>query len=215
MTSSVLPRLLVLGLLVGCAPVQAVAQDAGATVTKRGAFAEDLYLAGKRVEVLADVDGDVLAAGGSVVVDGHVTGDAILAGGEVTMQGRVRDDMRAAGGQVSIAGEVGGDLVCVGGRIGVRPAAVVGGRAWLAGGEVDVEGRIGGKLKAAGGRIRIAGEIGGDVDLAAEDVELLPAAQIHGALSYRSPREARIAPDARIAGPVRHLGPGFREPAAA
>ena len=41
------------------------AQDSGETVFKRGQISEDLYVAGGRVDVLAEVNGDVVAAGGS------------------------------------------------------------------------------------------------------------------------------------------------------
>ena len=48
-------------LALGAAAV-ASGQEAGGTIVKRGALAGDLYLAGQRIDVLADVHGDLVAA---------------------------------------------------------------------------------------------------------------------------------------------------------
>jgi hypothetical protein len=96
------------------------------------------------------------------------------------------------------------DLFAAGGRVGVAADGVVGGDAWLAAGQVEVEGRVRGTLRAAGGRIRIAGQVDGDVHAAAPTVEILPTARIAGRLVYRSPDPARIDPGASIGGGVTH-----------
>ena len=181
------------------------AQEAGETVTKQGTITEDLYLAGGTLEVSADVQGDVVAAGGKIIITQHVTGDVLAAGGDVTVTADVLDDVRAVGGSVALGGSIDGDAIAAGGTVRLRPDATVGGRAWLAGGEVDVAGRISTQLKAGGGKITISGSIDGDVELMADEIEILPTARIAGALTYRSPREARIDPAAQITGGVTRL----------
>lgn len=199
LASIVLLMWLVLG-----APLAPAAQEAGLSVLKRGAIAEDLYVAGGRVDVLAEVDGDVVAGGGRVAVGRRVTGDVMAAGGDVTITGDVLDDVRAAGGLVTLQARIAGDALVVGGSISVLPETVVMGKARLAGGAVEVRGRIDGSLRAAARTIRIGGEIRGDVALAAQEIEILPGARIAGSLTYRSPREARIDAAAQIGGTVTH-----------
>lgn len=195
-------------LSVACWP--AAAQEAGDNIVKRGRIAQDLYLAGGTVEVLANVDGDVVAAGGQVSIDNGVSGDVMAAGGTVAVRGRVADDVRLAGGNVTISGAVGDDAIAAGGNVLLARGATVGGRAWFGGNSVNVAGKVEEELKAGGNRVVIAGEIGGDVEVYAETLEIQPGAVIAGNVNYYSRDEARIANDARIAGTVtRHrLRPG-------
>lgn len=183
----------------------ALAQEAGPTVTRRGEIAEDLYLGGGTVDVRARVAGDVVAAGGRILIEDRVSGDVIAAGGLVDLGAEVLDDVRAAGGTVIIRGPVAGDAVVAGGRIHLAPEATVGGRAWLAGGEVEVAGRVATHLKVWAGTVELSGVVEGDVEITADEVDILPTARVDGTLIYRSPREARIAPDAVISGGVTYV----------
>ena len=85
----------------------------------------------------------------------------------------------------------------------------VGGSAWILGRRVDVSGRVRRELRVTAVRVRIEGIVEGDVYLAARDIEILPGARITGSLSYWSGQEARIAPEARIAGRVIQHQPRF------
>ena len=178
------------------------AQEAGETVVQRGQVKEDLYLAGGTVNVEADVDGDVAAAGARVTIDQRVSGDVFAVGGSVDLRARVGDDARLAGGEVTIRGTIGDHLIATGGSVMLAPESDVGGRTWLSGGTLEINGRIGRELKAAGGTIIIAGDIGGDANLIAEHIDIRPGARIRGALNYRSPNPAVIAPDARVDGVI-------------
>jgi hypothetical protein len=185
-------------------PTSLAAQETGGTILRRGEVADDLYLAGGRIDVAATVQGDVVAAGGRLSLGDWVRGDVLAAGGDVTVRGSVLDDVRVAGGLVAVRANVGGDVTAVGGTVSVGPEARIAGRAWLAGGEVDVQGRVARSVRAAGRTVRIGGEVDGDVTLAAAEVEILPTARVRGTLVYRSPREATVAPGAQIAGGIRH-----------
>jgi hypothetical protein len=185
-------------------PMSLAAQDTGGTILRRGEVADDLYLAGGRIDVAATVQGDVVAAGGRLNLGDWVRGDVLAAGGDVTVRGRVLDDVRVAGGLVAVRANVGGDVTAVGGTVSVGPEARIAGRAWLAGGEVDIQGRVARSVRAAGRTVRISGEVDGDVTLAAAEVEILPTARVRGTLVYRSPREATVAPGAQITGGIRH-----------
>ncbi len=193
------------------------AQEAGDSVIKRGTINEDIYLAGGSVDVQATVEGDVVAAGGSVSVAENVRGDAMIAGGNVMLRGRINDDVRAAGGTVTVDATIGDDALIAAGNLVIAPSTTIGGRAWLAGGDLEIGGRIGRELRAAGGHIVIAGEIRGDAEVVGERIEVRPTAVIHGSLRYMSAEEATIDPAAKIAGGIVRLSGKPREmaPAAA
>ena len=187
-----------------------------------GSPEDDLYMAGGRVTISANVKGDVVAAGGKVVVVGDVganaivaggeveiigavAGDVLVVGGEVTIRGTVGDDVRAAGGSVTVEAVIAGDLLAAGGQIRLDPGAAVEGNAKLAGGELDLRGSIGKNLEAAGGEILISGSVGGDVILKGGHIEIGPTARIEGNLTYESRSEATIDPQARIGGQVEFI----------
>lgn len=196
------PRAILASTLILLPAVLVLAQDAGETVVKQGAINEDLYLAGGTVEVRGQVDGDVVAAGGTVQVSEAVRGDVMAAGASVEVGAAVSDDVRAMGGEVDIRGTVGDHLAAAGGTVRLAPAARVGGRAFLAGGTVRIDGKIGGNLKAAGDAIVVRGEIGGDAELAGERIEIAPGAVIRGQLRYASRNAAQIDSGATIGGAI-------------
>lgn len=178
------------------------AQEAGEVVVMRGVLEEDLYVAGRSVDVAATVRGDVTAAGQQVSIDEIVVGDVLAAGESVTIHAEVQDDVRAAGRSVTLTGSVAGHMVAAGETVSIMPSASVGEWAWLAGADVNVAGRVDGELKAAGQRVIVSGEIGGDVELMAEEIRILGHARIRGDLIYRSDREPQISDDAVIAGDI-------------
>jgi hypothetical protein len=188
-----------------------------ATDRARATSPEDLYLSGSSVDVTADVHGDLVAAGsrvyvrapvdglailagGEVTVDAPTGGDVLAAGGEVSLRGAASDDVRLAGGNVRISATVGDDVIAAGGTVRVEPSAVVGGRAWLTGGDVVVGGIIARELRVAGGRVSIEGTVRGDVEVRAGALEIGPAGRIEGDVLYTGPREAQLAPGARVDG---------------
>lgn len=181
--------------------------EVGGSIVKRGHVASDLYAFGGGVDVGADVDGDLIAGGGRVTVSHRVQGDLIVGAGSVAVSGLVEKSVRAAGGAVTISGRVARNVNIAGGSITIAREAVVGGSAQLAGGEVRVAGAIGRRLRAAGAVVVLAGEVAGNVEVAAQEIEVLPTARIRGKLTYWSPRPARIDPQATISGRVTHNRP--------
>ncbi len=181
------------------------AQEAGQTVVKRGIIERDLYVVGGTVDVRADARGDVVAAGGRVLIEQRVAQDVLAAGGTVDIAAEVLDDVRAAGGTVILRGPISGDAVVAGGTVLLTPEGAVGERAWLAGGTVEVAGRVGTQLKASAGQITISGMVDGNVDLVGDEIVVSSTARITGTLTYRSQREARIDPAARVEGGITRI----------
>lgn len=182
-----------------------LAQDAGQTIIKRDPIDHDFYAAGQTVHLIGPVTGDATIAGQRLTIDGRVTGDINAAGELVNLNGDVDDDIRVAGRLVQINGSVGDHIVAAGETLTISATTRVGGRAWLAGRQIEVFGRIGGQLKAAGEEVIIAGEIDGPVEITAESVKILPGAVLHGSLRVQSPNPPQIAEGATIMGDVKHL----------
>src|SRR5439155_1441469 len=177
----------------------------GQSVVRQGpAVASDLYAFGGGVDVQADVEGDLVAGGGRVVNGKRVQGNLIVAAGSVEIGGAVMRNVRAAGGAVTISGRVARNVNAGGGTVVVTPDGVIEGRARLVGGEVRMAGTVAKKLYAAGAVVVIGGEVQGDVELVAQEIEVLPSARIKGHLTYWSPRDARISPKAQIEGSITH-----------
>ncbi len=173
----------VLALLWG-ASLQAQVYDE--TILIRTPVDHDLYTAGRQIEIQADVAGDLVAAGQIVTVNATVEGDVIAAGETINLRARVLDDVRAAGRQVFISSEIADHLVAAGESVTLEAGSKIGSWAWLAGDTVRVSGQIASELKAAARRMIISGEIHGDVELFAEQIDILDGAHIHGNLIWHS-----------------------------
>jgi cytoskeletal protein CcmA (bactofilin family) len=194
-----------LALMAAVPGARAADPQVGQTVVQSGpAVASDLYAFGGGVDIQANVEGDLVAAGGRVVTAGRVEGNLIVVAGSVVAGGEVVRNVRAAGGAVTITGHVARNLNVAGGTVVLTPEAVIDGRARLAGGEVRVAGKIANTLYAAGAVIVLAGEFQNDVELVAQEIEVLPTARIKGSLTYWSPRDAKIDRMAKIEGRVTH-----------
>src|SRR5216684_4576193 len=177
----------------------------GQTVVRKDpAVASDVYAFGGGVDVQADVEGDLVAGGGRVVNAKRVQGNLMAAAGSVVIGGTVMRNVRAGGGAVTISGRVVRNLNAGGGTVVVTPEAVIEGRARLVGGEVRMAGTIVKTLYAAGAVVVLGGEVQGDVELVAQEIEVLPTARIKGSLTYWSPRDATIDRQATIQGGVIH-----------
>jgi cytoskeletal protein CcmA (bactofilin family) len=184
-----------------CAAVTAMAyaqgQPSASFETER-----HVYTAGGQVRPARPVPGDYVAAGGRIVIDQRIGGDAMLVGGSIDVRAPIGDDLRAAGGDVNVDGTVGGELFAAGANITLARGAVIARSARIHGANISVEGRIEGGLKGSADKVTINGEVRGDVDVAAEQVELGPAAKIGGALRYSSAAELKRAEGATVGGAV-------------
>ncbi|MEJ7929571.1 hypothetical protein WG922_06250 [Ramlibacter sp. AN1015] len=174
----------------------------------------NVYAAGGKVQPEAPVRGDFSGAAGRVELDQPVSGDAALAGGSVVVRAPVAQDLRIGAGDVSLDSTVGGELFVMGGNVTLSPATRIARGARLYAGELTIGGRIGETLEARARRIVLDGEVGGDVDLSARQIELGPNARVAGALRYSAPTELVMAPGATVAGAITRES-GRAEPSAA
>ena len=177
------------------------AQRFGRAEIIREASPDDLYAAGREVELLGPVNGDAVAAGGSVIIVGDVSEDVIAAGRRVIVSGAVGDDARLAGRSVTLAGSVGGHAVVAGRRVMIDEDSRIAGWANIRGTRVVIDGQIGDDLSVRGTVIQLNGQVDGNADLTARFIQIGDDAVIKGDLTWRAQR-ASISESAVIEGEV-------------
>ncbi len=178
------------------------AQVADEQIILSEASREDQYLAGESINVLAPIDGDLIAASQRLSVAADISDDVIAVGERIDIRAEVGDDVRLAGRQVDISSTVADDAVIAAETVTLSPEARIGNRLWAAGRLVEVGGSIGDEIRVAGQTIVISGSVTGDAILTGQRIELLPGANIGGNLIYRSNEPAVIADGAMIGGTV-------------
>jgi len=180
----------------------------GSVVAINRVLDDDLYAAAGEVRIDGRVTGAAVIAAGSAGLSGDVDGDVIVAAGRMNLDGGVGDDLRAAAGTIQISGFVTDQAILAGGSVVLTQNGAIGGRSWMAGGNVEVDGQVGGDLKIAAGTAVIRGRIVGNVEVAARTIRVEPGTTILGELVWRSSQPPEIADDVRIADGVRQAGEG-------
>lgn len=163
-----------------------------------GVVEDDLYVAGGNIEIRGVVQGDITAAGGNIYAAGKISQDAQLAGGHLRIEGQIGDDLRAAGGMLYVGGIVSGDAFLAGGHITVGPEAVLRKDIWIAGNDVLISGSLEGEVRIAANSVTLNGKIAGTIFVQANKVNIGDKAVITGPVYYSAPREAAVAPGARV-----------------
>ncbi len=162
----------------------------------------NVYMTGTEVWPTGPIHGDLVAAAGRISVDHPIDGDAVLAAGSIDVRGRIGEDLRVAGGFVTLAAPVRGEALVVAGSIAFGPASDIGGRAWLAGGDVAVAGTFRRDVKVYARNILVLGHVAGNIHLFGGTIELLPSARIDGNVTYVSNTPIKIHPGASVTGSV-------------
>jgi hypothetical protein len=141
-------------------------------------------------------------AGRIVTVGEAVSGDVLAAGWRVAITAPASDDVRAAGAELQITAPVEGDLTAAGGDVTVAAGSRIGGRTWLSGGTVRVDGTFEREVRIAGNTVQIGGEMRQPVRVVAQSLELLPGARVLAPLTYEGVTPAKIADGATLSQPI-------------
>ncbi len=198
------------GFLLLVVPPAAMAAELSAgpsvTVSQGERIDDDLYAAGSTIDITGEVTRDVFAAASSIVVSGRVGGDATLAAGTIRVDGPIAGSLRVTGGTVEVTAPIGWDLAILGaGSVSVARSATVGHDVAVIGaGTITIDGRVEGDIRGSAGTLIVAGRVNGDIDVDAERIEIRDGAEVRGALRYRAPQPATVAPGARVLGPQEH-----------
>lgn len=199
------------------------------TISAQEVINDDIYLAADTITIDGMIKGDAVVAASQITLNGTVEGDLIAAGRIITINGTVRDDVRMAG-QVLVLGEsarVNDDVIAAGYSLENKKGSAIAGNLHYFGGQGLFSGTVQRNIRGAAAAIQIAGQVNGNVDVTVgthdlsrppfiPDAPVIPeipagltltdAAQINGALTYRSAADANIAPGATVAGRVTRAG---------
>jgi len=192
-------------ILLGIPPAAATEFRTGDAVhITEGEILDDLFAAGRDIDLEADVLGDFIAFGRTITVgDGATVDNSVMCGGQrVDINGRVRNSVRVFGRSVTVRGHIERNLMCFARSVIVDAPAWVEKDITLMAGEVLIRGRVGGDLKGVCGTVTISGQIDGDVNVEADRIVVQSTAIIGGRLKYRSEQDATIAEGAQILGGV-------------
>src|SRR5262245_27984644 len=165
---------------------------------------DDLVTAGQNVRVEGEVSGDAAVAGNDVTLDGPVRGYFLGAGRTLTFDGPIGNDLWAAGERVDVTSHVSNNAMIAGREIHLRPEALIGHDAHLAGNTAATARRIDNNLTIGSGTAPIGGNIGGNVRADAGQVSVLPGTVIAGDLIVRANQPPDVSPQAKILGQVRY-----------
>ncbi|OPX88488.1 MAG: Polymer-forming cytoskeletal [Pelotomaculum sp. PtaB.Bin104] len=166
-----------------------------------GVIEGPLFTAGNDIVIDADVEGDIFAAGQTITINGRVNGDVLAAAQTIRINGPVSGNARCAAQDIDLRGELGQSLTAAGSEVRLLEDSRVHRDALVFAGQINTAGTVGRQLMGAGGTARLNGAVDGDVKFwGIENLSLGPAAVIGGNLAYGSPREATIAPGAKVAG---------------
>jgi cytoskeletal protein CcmA (bactofilin family) len=195
-------------------------------------IADDLYVFGQNITIDGKVEGDVVAFGGQITINGTVYGDVIAAGQTVVITGTA-EGARIAGQVLKLGSKakLDGDILAAGYSLELEKETIVNGDALYAGFQALFAGQIDEDLRAGLVNCRLAGKVGGDVDLevggeagggpppqfgppppvampsVAGGLTLAESASIEGDLSYQASKEAKMDPMAKVSGEVKYKKP--------
>jgi len=196
------PRLLAACLTTLALAGPMTAQEHVPNVTAEPVRADNYYAAGDLIEINRAMDADVIVAGREIRIAQPVAGDILAAGWRVALSGRADDDVRIAGADVTIDAPVGRDLTIAGGDVALGPHADVGGRSWLTGRSIKIDGVLNRDVRVAAATVTIAGEVRRPIQVVAEKLEIQPSARILAPLTYQGPNAPVIGQGAIVNGPI-------------
>jgi hypothetical protein len=134
-------------------------------------ISRQLIIAAEWVEIAGYVNNDLFAAGNTVSVEGIIGDDAILTGKSVSLRGIVNDMFLSASDNLLIDGTVTGDLIATGNQLRFTENAIVSGRLFLAGNEINLDGAsVTGPSRIAGSTVRLNGVFRDHVVIYSNDV---------------------------------------------
>lgn len=166
---------------------------------------DDLYVGGSTISLNGTMNGDVLAGGGTIVLNGAVKQDFTAVGGNITIAGDVGDDVRMGGGNLTLLKNVKGDVVMGGGNVLIGKDAVIDGDLVVGAGSLVVEGTVKGNVLIGGGQVVLNGNVGGFIEVNAEDLRLGTNAHLAKGLKYTSPTLATMDEGSQVVGGVAYV----------
>lgn len=151
----------------------------------------DRFIAGRTATMAEPGRADVFLAGERVTLEAEISGAAHMAGRWVSVTEPVGQGLYAAGQEVRVAGAVSGNATLAGQRVDVT--APIAGNLRVFGSEITLSAPIEGTLLAGGEFVEIDGPVAGDIALSARELRFGPDAVIEGTLTLYEDDPGEIA----------------------
>jgi len=175
---------------------------------------DDLYVGAGTFTLDGTVKGDLIAFGGTITINGTVEGDLLTAGQAVIINGVVEDDVRASGAALTVSpgATIGDDLVGGAYSLEMAQGSQVEGDLLFGGFQALLAGDVAGDVKVAANSVAITGSIGGDVDAevgeAGEGPPFSPFMFMPGMPQVPTvPGGLTVGPNASVGGKLSYSGP--------
>lgn len=177
--------------LAGAAGAMEWTQTNTFTVASNTVLATEMAVLTAQATIRGTVADDLFVLAGTADIEGVLQRDLWAAADTVRVAGRAEQHLRALARQtVELQGRVAlGVVAAAGSTVKVGPSAELGGSALLAGENVIVEGRIDGPVKIVAQHVTLSGHYGNGLRIIANDIVVLPGAEIRGDLIYTSQQE--------------------------
>jgi cytoskeletal protein CcmA (bactofilin family) len=206
------------------------------TLKAEETVADDLYVFGQQITIEGTVEGDLIAFGQQITVNGEVKGDLILAGQTVVVAGQAQD-ARIAGQVLKLAASsrLEGDLMAAGFSLECEPESQITGDVYYGGFQALLAGNIDRNLHGGLMNCRLAGKVGGDVELSVDGepgqgpppmygpplpvavpqvpggLSVAAPANVAGKFTYVSSHDADLDPQATLSTPAERREPAAHE----
>jgi cytoskeletal protein CcmA (bactofilin family) len=170
-----------------------------------------------------------LVMAGSIVINGGHTHRLLTAAGTIQITGGTIDalaasagtldlisgtlgDVAAAAGTLRINTRIDGSLRAAAGTVALTRDTVIGGDAYVSGGDVAIDGSTGGDLTVSADHVALAGTVGGNVRVDSRDVRIAAGTHIKGDLVAVGDTVLAIPEDAHVDGQILHQARALAAP---
>ena len=161
---------------------------------------DDLIIAGGNIKLDGTIDGDLISASRYLVQNGLVTGSLNSGAQNLEILGVVNGSVRGFAQNINVNGQLNRNLIAFCSSLNIRSDATVANDVTVFAGELTLDGKVGGNLKGSAGTLIITGVVGKDVSITADNITLMPNAQVRGNFKYKSEKQAKIESGALISG---------------
>lgn len=185
------------------------------TVPEGSNLPPDAVIIAENMEIAGTAENDLfLLAGGSVTLrqpaasgtinlNGAFMNDVWAWGHRINLKGVIHDHARLGGFSIDLQGQVRDNALLAASNIRLAPEATLAGDAQLFGENVICEGAVTGNLTVIGGKVTLAGHCGGDVNVKAQDLVILPSTTINGNLDCWTPHTVTLPTETLVKGEFR------------
>ena len=149
-----------------------------------------------------NVEGDLFVFGESVTVNGNVKGDVIGFAKSLRIAGEVDGNVRGFANAVIISGRVTRNVTVFTETLEFDQRAIVDGSMTVFTASAGIDGTLGRDLAAFAKKTRLAGKVGGDVNIRGEHLTIDSTTDIAGKTKFYGRNKAEVSPQAKLGTPL-------------